>query len=68
MRELLGDSEYGIIVPNSDEAFYDGLKKMLSMSEDQLVFFADKSKERGKVFSTDHLTKSTELYFESIIS
>lgn len=66
MRELLGDSEYGMIVANDDAAFYDGLKTMLSMSEDQLVLFADKSKARGKVFNTEHLTKNTERFFEEI--
>ena len=30
MRELLGESEYGLIVEDDDEAFYEGMKKMLT--------------------------------------
>ena len=66
MHELLGESEYGIIVPNNDEAFYDGMKDMLSKNDEQLKYYADKSKERGKMFSTEYLTKETERFFEEI--
>jgi len=66
MRELLGESEYGMIVANNDEAFYDGLKSMLSLDGDRLRAYAEKSLERGESFSSDHLTKSTELFFEDI--
>lgn len=30
MHELLGDSEYGLITANDDEAFYEGVKRMLT--------------------------------------
>ena len=30
MREILGDSEYGLITANDDEAFYEGVKRMLT--------------------------------------
>ena len=66
MHELLGNSEYGMIVPNYDEAFYDGMKDMLSMDEEQLKCYADKSKARGKMFSTEYLTKNTERFFEKL--
>lgn len=66
MRELLGDSEYGMIVSNNDEAFDDGMKDMLSLNEKQLKYYADKSKERGKMFSTEYLTKNTERFFEKL--
>ncbi len=66
MNELLGESEYGIIVPNNDEAFYDGIKDMLSKNDEQLKCYADKSKERGKMFRTEYLTKETERFFEEI--
>ena len=68
MKELLGDSEYGIIVPNNDEAFYSGLKSMLSMSKEQLNNFAAKSYERGRMFSTKNLVKNTEVFFDSMYS
>lgn len=65
MRELLGDSEYGVIVPNKDEAFYNGVRMMLSMNKEELKRYADKSLMRGKLFSTDYLVKDTELFFET---
>jgi len=67
MKELLGESEYGMIVLNDDEAFYKGLKILLAQGEDKLKNYAEKSLEQGKKFSTDYLTKNTELFFESII-
>ncbi len=66
MRELLGESEYGMIVSNDDKAFYDGLKMMLSLNMEQLSVYAAKSKERGRMFSTNHLVKNTELFFENM--
>lgn len=68
MRELLGDSEYGMITSNDDKDFYEGLKSMLSMSDDQLKCSAEKSFKRGKMFSTANLVKDTELFFENIYS
>jgi len=62
MRELLGESEYGLIVENDDESFYYGLKKMIitdHLREDYLA----KSKDRGAVFSTRKRTEQTENYF-----
>lgn len=68
MKELLGDSEYGVIVPNDDEEFYKGLKKILSFSEEQARNYAEKSRLRGKLFSTDYLVKNTERFFESVLN
>lgn len=65
MRELLGDSEYGVIVPNDDASFYKGMKTMVSLSEEKRKEHAEKSAERGNTFSTDCLVKNTELFFES---
>ena len=66
MRELLGDSEYGMITANEDNAFYQGLKDMLSKNINQLQYCSEKSLERGKMFSADYLTKYTEKFFEDI--
>lgn len=65
MRELLGDSEYGMIVGNDDEAFYRGLKKMMT-DNSQLGRYAEKAGERGKTFSAEALTRETEKYFEKL--
>ena len=66
MRELLGDSEYGMITANEDNAFYQGLKDILSKNINQLQYCSEKSLERGKMFSADYLTKYTEKFFEDI--
>lgn len=67
MLELLGDSEYGIIVPNNDENFYKGLKKIVSYSEKQTQDYAEKSCLRGEMFSTDYLVKETESFLENLL-
>lgn len=61
MRELLGDSEYGLIAEN-DEAFFAGLKQMLTDASLR-GFYAAKAKERGSAFSAEKLTEMTENYF-----
>ena len=66
MNELLGDSEYGMITPNEDNAFYQGIKGMLSKDSNQLQHYSEKSLERGKMFSADYLTEYTEKFFEDI--
>lgn len=66
MRELLGDSEFGMIVSNDDRAFYDGLKLMLN--EEKIKTYAEKSQKRGRLFHTEELVGNTDLFFESIYS
>lgn len=62
MRELLGDLVYGLIVENDDEAFYLGLKQMLS--DPKLCgIYAERAEGRGMDFSTEKLTRTTEDYF-----
>ena len=66
MRELLGDSEYGLIVENDDEAFYQGLKRMLKDPVLQSKYAA-MAESRGKQFSAEYLTKRSEEFFESVL-
>ena len=65
MQELLGDSEYGLIVDNDDVAFYQGLKRML---EDVKLRenYETKAIRRGENFTVTKLTNTTELFFRSI--
>ena len=44
-REMLGDSEYGLVVENSEEGIYEGMKKILS---DKKLFehYVKKAEER----------------------
>ena len=49
MNDLLGDSVYGIITENSEEALYEGLKRMLSDGE-LYKHYKQKAKERSSAF------------------
>ena len=62
MRELLGDSEFGLIVEDDDEAFYQGMKRMLT---DALCRerYTQAAKTRGQDFSAQILTTKTETLF-----
>lgn len=50
MREILGDSEYGLITANDDEALCQGLRRMLSEPETYRMY-QQKVKERSSFFS-----------------
>lgn len=62
MREILGDSQYGLITDNHEEAFYKGLKQMI-LDEHLRQSYAEKAANRGKVFSAERLVRDTEAYF-----
>ena len=65
MRELLGDSKYGLIVENDDDAFCRGLKQMLTDAE-QREQYAEKAAVRGADFSADRLARKTEEYLTKL--
>ena len=65
MRELLGESEFGLIVENDDKALYQGLKDMLLDAELRSTY-AQKAAGRGRNFSAKKLTKATEDYFKEL--
>ena len=67
MRELLHDSEYGLITRIEDEDFYEGLKKMLQ-DEALRQKYACKAAIRGRDFATKKLVADTERFFEELIS
>lgn len=54
--EILGDGEYGIIVENSEEGIYEGLKKVLE-NKDVLKLFEKKSLERCWNFDESNIMK-----------
>lgn len=49
MRELLGDSHYGLIVKNSEEGLLEGITQMIEQEEVRKMY-AEKALERGKKF------------------
>lgn len=59
MREMLGDNKYGLIVSNSEEALYEGIKRLL---EDQslLEYYRGQASIRGKSFSIENTVKTVE--------
>ena len=66
MRELLGDSEYGLIVDNNDESLYQGMKRMMTDTVLRERYGA-RAKLRGKDFSAEKLTSITEKFFENAV-
>ncbi len=66
MQELLGDSEFGMIVENNEEALLNGMRKMLTDASLREKFTA-KAEERGRDFSTKTLVKANESFFVSLV-
>ena len=66
MREILGDSEYGLITENSDEAFYAGVKTMLTNSELRKEY-AEKAAIRGQRFSMEELVSQTQDFIRKVV-
>lgn len=66
MRELLGDSKYGLITRVEDEDFYEGLKRLLSDAALRRMY-AEKAAVRGRAFTTEKLVAETEQFFMKCI-
>ena len=62
MREMLGDSKYGLIVDNTEDALLAGMRKMLN---DRALCqkYAECAAKRGLDFSARKLTEQTEQFF-----
>lgn len=66
MRELLGDSQYGLITENDDDAFYRGLRRMLTepgLSD----HYARQAGIRGRDFRQETLVRETEHFLEKAL-
>ena len=67
MEEMLGkNNEYGIIVKNSEEGLYKGLKDVLQ-NTDKIRYYKEKAAERGKVFSTDKTVNAVQDMFLNLL-
>lgn len=62
-REMLGDSEYGLVVENSEEGIYQGMKKVLSDSA-YWEHLKEQAQERRDFLSEEKIMQQ----FESIIN
>lgn len=66
MKEMLGyNNEFGLVTENSEEALYDGIKKMLT-EPGILKHYKKMAAERGKNFSTERTVDAVEKMFEEL--
>ncbi len=60
MREMLGENnEYGVVVPNDEEALYQGIKRLLD-DPALLAHYKKQAALRGKDFRTEETVKAVE--------
>lgn len=60
MQEMLGDNcEYGLITDNTDQALYNGIRKLLDQA-DLLKYYKAQAEIRGKTFSTKDTVNAVE--------
>ena len=65
-RELLGENdEYGLVVENSEEGIYAGMKRMLSEPE-TLAHYKEMAGQRGTYFSEEKTVFAVEKMFDSL--
>lgn len=65
-QELLGyNNEYGLVVENSEEGIYKGLKKVLEDKE-LLEYYKKKAAERGSFFSKEKTVAAVEKMLDEI--
>ena len=66
MKEMLGENnEYGIVTENTEEALYEGIKKLLNKPA-LLKHYAEQASLRGKDFSTEETVHAVESMLLSI--
>ena len=65
MREMLGDSEYGLITDNDEDALYEGVKKMI-LDTQLRERYKKKAIERGQFFGIQKSVDAVEGILEGI--
>lgn len=66
MRELLGDSEYGLVTANNEEALHQGIKQLLD-NPNKLSYYKKQAQIRGKAFSTEKTVQQVEEMIQNIL-
>ena len=66
MKDLLGESEYGLIVESDEDGLYRGLYKIINC-EDLRLAYAGKAQARRSVFSKSAVINSTQGLFVSLL-
>lgn len=65
-KELLGyNNEYGLVVENSEEGIYQGMKKMLSNPE-LLSYYKEQAQIRGNYFSKENTVRAVEEMLDNL--
>lgn len=59
MKEMLGESEYGLITDNDEDSLYRGIYKMLT-DKNLLEYYKTKAIERGKFFDKKNTVSAVE--------
>ena len=62
--EILGDSEYGLVVDNTADGVYGGMKRMLAEPE-LALHYATKAAERKSFFSVERSVAEADALFET---
>lgn len=65
MREMLGNNRFGIVTENSEQALYEGLRKLLD-DPVLLQHYKKKAAERGMDFNTENTVTAVERMLEGM--
>lgn len=65
MKEILGESEYGLITENSDIAFCDGVRTMLT-NEKLRNHYSQLAQQRGQLFSLRELVSNAQVFLRRV--
>lgn len=66
MKELLGDSEYGLIADDSEDGLYQAIVRLLESPELEKKY-SEAAQIRGKGFGKSALIHKTEILFENLL-
>ena len=66
MKELLGDSEYGLITDNDESALCEGIRYLLE-NPSVLSEYKEKAVTRGEAFKSEQTVKNVEKMFLSLL-
>jgi glycosyltransferase involved in cell wall biosynthesis len=66
MKEMLGDNnEWGIVTDNSEDALYQGIKRLLD-DPALLAHYKERAAQRGKTFNTENTVRAVEEMLENL--
>lgn len=67
-KEVLGNNnEYGLVVENSEQGIYDGLKTFL-IKKELRDYYRSVAQERAILFNTENTVSKTERFFEKLLN